>query len=69
MTADMAKGFLAEDLPALSESDRAAVSWFVAELLTGMFELPVRKIGAVLTDTATAYSVATVDLLGWNGEQ
>jgi hypothetical protein len=66
---EMAKGFLLTELPAIPESDRAAVAWFVCELLNGMVSMPVRKVGDVMMDSATAYGLAAVSLLGWNGEQ
>lgn len=63
------KGFLADGLPALPETDHAAVSFFICELLSGLLAMPVRKIGDVLLDTASAYGLASIDLLGWNGDE
>jgi hypothetical protein len=60
-----AKGFLADALPALSEPDRAAVAWFVAETLGGVRALPASRLGVVLDNSTSAYALAAVDLMGW----
>lgn len=55
-------------LPALCDLDLAAVSWFVADVLRSIREIPAGSLGGVLTDSAGGYAMATVDLLGWGDE-
>jgi hypothetical protein len=64
--ADQAKEFLAEGFPALSATDQAAIAWYLAEILIGISDCHVSRVGKVLEDSAAAYALATVDLLGWD---
>jgi hypothetical protein len=59
------RSYLAQSLPALSESDKAAVSWYIAQLLYGVREVDLEHASDTLTNSAAAYSVATAQLLGW----
>lgn len=62
------KGWLAEAFPALPDTDQASIAWFMAETLLGLQDFPLKHAGRAISDTASAYAVATVDLLGW-GDQ
>jgi hypothetical protein len=57
--------FLADSFPALSESDHAAIAWFIAQLLYGVRSVDLEHASDTLSNSAAAYSVATAQLLGW----
>lgn len=66
--ATKARGFLAEDLPALSDSDRAAVAMCVSSIVDDLRGVSAESLSGILLDTSAAYGLAAIDLLGWNGE-
>lgn len=57
--------FLEQELPALSDSDRAAVAWTLATLFGKLDAVPVGKVSDLISSTCIAYGVAAVELLGW----
>lgn len=59
------KSALAKDLPALPESDRAAVAWYIAELVMAFRIVPLMDASDSLAMTSDAYALAAVELLGW----
>lgn len=55
---------LQDALPALCATDQAAVSYYIARLLTTIRNLPLKDASDILTDTAMGYSVGAAQLLG-----
>lgn len=64
MTTDRALEALRTALPALSDTDVAAVAWFTAELLAELRGASVADISDAITDSGIAYGVATCKLVG-----
>jgi hypothetical protein len=63
---DKSHEFIEKNFPALCTSDRAAIAWFTSELTTALLSIPISRISDVIKDTAAAYALTTVDLMGWN---
>jgi hypothetical protein len=61
---EQATSQLRESLPALCESDLAAVSFYIASLLAAARNVPLSAASEVLTDTAIGYSLGAATLLG-----
>lgn len=59
-----ARAALAESLPALTEVDQAAISWYIATLFASLRDVPLHAIADVVLDTAVGYSLGTAQLLG-----
>ncbi len=57
--------YLESQLPALCESDLAAVAYIMADLMSTLHHSSVADIGDLLHSSNIAYSVAAVDLMGW----
>lgn len=62
--AEMVMAQLAEDLPALSEVDRSAVAWFIAQLFVSARGVPLMKVSDMVADTSVSYSIAACRLIG-----
>ena len=59
------KDYLKRSLPALEDSDRAAVAWVLIEVMSTLCDIPIQAISQSLLHSIGAYGVAAVDLLGW----
>lgn len=54
---------LSESLPAIPETDLAAVAFYIAQMLTAIRDLPIGD-GDVITDTACGYALTAARLIG-----
>ncbi len=61
--------FLEDQLPALTDDDRANVAWVISNLLGHIHQCPLGEAGDLVYSSLIAYGVATVDLLGWFDQQ
>ena len=59
------RDYLKRSLPALEDSDRAAVAWVLIEVMSTLCDMPMQAAGQSLLHSIAAYGVAAVDLLGW----
>jgi len=57
---------LERELPALPETDRAAAAWLLAEVVATLLQTPAEELPDILFNSAIAYAVASVKLLGWD---
>lgn len=55
---------LAEDLPALSEYDRAAVSWYISTMVAQILQFSVADLSDIIADTSIGYALAACKLTG-----
>lgn len=61
---DSAMKALEAGLPALPESDRAAVAWFIAQCFAMCTSVPAGELSDILKDTSTGYALAAGKLMG-----
>lgn len=55
---------LQESLPALCETDQAAVAFYIAGVFASLREMPLSRASDVIRDTSVGYSLTTAILLG-----
>lgn len=61
---DQCVKMLAESLPALNVTDRAAVAWYIAQLLGALSAKPIRTAGDIIADSSIGYGIAATHYLG-----
>jgi hypothetical protein len=55
---------LQEQLPALSETDLAAVAYYIGGLLSSMRDIRLTRASDIIADTAIGYSLGAAKLVG-----
>lgn len=59
------QGFIDKELPCLPDGDKAAVAWYVSELIAGIMNARVGDLAELLANSASGYALAAVKYLGW----
>lgn len=63
------KAFIDRRLAALPDSDKAVVTWLVAEVLATLCNVPLSEASDKVYSSMVAYGVLSVDFLGWFDQQ
>lgn len=62
--ADELAEFLAEELPALFDTDRATVAWIIARIMSTLRHKPVSDVGTIITSTSVGYALVAAKGFG-----